>query len=65
MDTLLSLEPVNTTHNVPALRCLYDQVESNKRGLKSLGVESDTYGTLLLKKLQSISFPFEQRLVLA
>ena len=64
MDTLLSLEPVNTTHNVPALRRLYDQVEANKRGLKSLGVESDTYGTLLLPMLTK-KLPAELRLVIS
>ena len=51
MDTLLSLEQVSSPHNLPALRRMYDQVESNKRGLHSLGVEAETYGALLLPLL--------------
>ena len=64
MDILLSLEPVNSSSNVTSLRRLYDQVESNKRGLKSLGVEADTYGTLLLPMLTK-KLPAELRLVIS
>ena len=45
--TLVNLEAVTSAHNVKGLSRLYDTVESNVRSLKSLGVESSTYGTLL------------------
>ena len=51
MDILLSLEPVTSQHNLRGLRHLYDLVESQVRGLKSLGVESSSYGSLLLSVL--------------
>ena len=45
MDTLLNLEPVTSQHNLTSIRRLYDQIEAN---LRSLGVTSDTYTSLLL-----------------
>ena len=47
MDALMNLEPVVTSRNLKALRQLYDKVESHIRCLRSLGVESESYGTLL------------------
>ena len=64
IDTLLSLEQVSSPHNISALRRLYDQVESNKRGLHSLGVEAETYGTLLLPLLTK-KLPAELRLAIS
>ena len=56
MDILLHLDPVAST-SARALRHLYDRIEANVRGLKSLGVDSETYGSLLspvlLNKLPS------------
>ena len=46
MDILLHLDPVAST-SARALRHLYDRIEANVRGLKSLGVDSETYGSLL------------------
>ena len=46
MDILLNLKPV-VSNSAKALRHLYDRVEGNIRGLKSLGVDSGTYGSLL------------------
>ena len=55
MDVLLKSEAISSQHDLKGLRCLYDTVESQVRGLKSLGVESSSYGSLLssvlLKKL--------------
>ena len=48
MDTLLNLESVTSQHNLTSIRRLYDQIEANIRGLRSLGVTSDTYASLLL-----------------
>ena len=47
MDTLLHLDAVTSQGNVRSLRKLYDVVETHVHGLKSLGVNSDTYGSLL------------------
>ena len=55
MDALLSTEAVTSAHNLKGLRHLHDTVESHIRSLKTLGVTSDSYGSLLspvlLKKL--------------
>ena len=61
MDILLKTEAVSLHHN---LRHLYDIVESQVRGLKSLGVESSSYGSILfLVLLQKL--PPELRLILS
>ena len=64
MEVLMSLEPVMSSQNLSGLRRLYDTVETNIRGLKSLGVDRESYGTLLspviLKKL-----PHDLRLIIS
>ena len=56
MDIILHIDPVAST-SLRALRHLFDRIEANVRGLKSLGVDSETYGSLLspvlLNKLPS------------
>lgn len=47
MDTLLYLDAVTSQGNVRSLRKLYYVVETQVRGLKSLGVNSNTYSSLL------------------
>ena len=47
MDVLLNMEPVTSPQNVKGLRHLYDLVESHFRSLKSLGVTSDSYSSVL------------------
>ena len=51
IDILLNVEPVMSQYNLKGLRHLYDLVESNIWGLKSLGVLPDSYGSLLLSVL--------------
>ena len=51
MDALMNLEAVTSSNNLKALRRLYDQVELHTRSLKSLGVESSSYGGLLASVL--------------
>ena len=51
MDLLINLDAVNSSQNLKGLCRLYDTIESNVRSLKSLGVASDTYGTLLASAL--------------
>ena len=57
MDILMNIEPVTSSRDLKALRKLHDLVESHVRSLKALGVEADTYGSLLtsviLNKLPS------------
>ena len=47
----INLDAVNSSQNLKGLRRLYDTIESNVRSLKSLGVTSNTYGTLLASVL--------------
>ncbi len=64
MDLLLNLEPVTGAHQLRNLRRLYDSVETHVRSLKSLGVESETYGTLLASVLLN-KLPQELRLIVS
>lgn len=47
MSKLLTLTPVKKSSDIAALRSLYDECEIPIRSLESLGVHSDTYGSLL------------------
>ena len=55
MDQLLNVNPVTSGNNLAGLRHLFDTTETHIRGLKSLGVTANSYGSLLssvlLKKL--------------
>ena len=64
MDLLLNLEPVSAAHQLKNLRRLYDSVETHVRSLKSLGVDSKTYGTLLTSVLLN-KLPQELRLIVS
>ena len=47
MDAMLSVRSVSSCGDMKGLRSLFDQVSSNLRSLKSLGVRSEAYGSLL------------------
>ncbi len=64
MEVLLSLEAVVSDSNWRALRHLYDTVESQIRGLNSMGVKSETYGALLSSVMLG-KLPQEIRLFLS
>lgn len=64
MDMLLNIDAVTSQHNLKGLRHLYDVVESQVRGLKSLGVSADTYGSLLSSVLMN-KLPQELRLIIS
>ena len=55
MDALMSTESVTSSQNLKGLQHLHDTVESHIRSLKTLGVTSESYGSLLapvlMKKL--------------
>ena len=53
MDILINLNAVTAHNNIKALRQLYDSIETQVRGLKALGIESDSYGSLLSSVLMS------------
>ena len=53
MEMLLNVDAVTTQYNLKELRHLYDTVESQVRGLKSLGVSAETYGRLLVLVLMN------------
>ena len=44
METLLNLNAVAGEHDVRGLRRLFDEVGTNVRRLKALGVERESYG---------------------
>ena len=48
IEQLMRLESVSSEHHLVELRRLYDRTESNIRGLKTLGVAADAYGTLFI-----------------
>ena len=64
MDILLNVETVTSSNNLKGLRHLYDTVEAQVRGLKSLGVSAESYGSLLSSVLMN-KLPQELRLILS
>ena len=60
MDILINLEVV-TAYNLKGLRNLFDKIETQVRGLKSLGVPFSTYGNLLSSILMT-KLPHDLRL---
>ena len=64
MDALLKIETVTSDTNLKSLRHLYDVVEAQVRGLKALGVASNSYGSLLSSVLLN-KIPKEIRLIIS
>ena len=64
MEALLSLDAVPSDTNLKALRHLYDAIESQVRGLKSMGVTPETYGSLLSSVVVA-KIPPEIRLIIS
>lgn len=64
MEVLLSVKAVASDTHLKALRRLYDKIETQVRGLQSLGVSSDSYGSLLSSVVLS-KVPQEIRLVIS
>ena len=62
MEGLLSLPAVSSQHEVRGVRHLYDAVESHVRGLRALGVSTESYGGMLTSILMS-KLPAEIRLI--
>ncbi|CAB3979174.1 PREDICTED: uncharacterized protein LOC107346460, partial [Paramuricea clavata] len=64
MDALLKLEGTTCNTDVNKIRRVYDSIEVHVRGLKTLGVESEQYGTLLVPIILS-KVPEDLRLILS
>ena len=64
MDALVNLEAVTSQYNLKGIRHLYDVVESQVRGLKSLRVSAESYGSLLTSVLMN-KLPQELRLIVS
>ena len=66
MDALMNLEAVTSDKNLKDLRhiYMYDLTEAHVRSLRSLGIESATYGALLSPVLLS-KLPPELRLIVS
>ena len=64
MDILLNLNAVLLQHNLKGLRHLFDLVESHVRGLKSLGILPEAYGSLLSSVLTN-KLPSEFHLIIS
>ena len=62
MDILLNVSPV-TNQDTRKLRELYDPLESHVRSLKSLGIPSNSYGSLLSSIIMN-KLPQELRLII-
>ena len=63
MDILLNVSPV-TNQDTRKLRELYDTLESHIRSLKSLGIPSNSYGSLLSSIIMN-KLPQELRLIIS
>ena len=64
MEALMSIEAVTSNSNLPALRHLYDTLETHIRGLQSLGIPQSSYGALLSPVLLT-KLPQETKLILS
>ena len=64
MEILMNLDTVSSHHNLRAVRHLFDVVEANIRGLRGLGVPSESYGGLLSSILMT-KLPPELRLCIS
>ena len=64
MDTLMNMDAISSDQHVGDLRKLYDNTEAHVRSLKSLGIETASYGALLTPVLLA-KLPPELRLIVS
>ena len=62
IDKLLSIPPVASTSNVEGLREVYNKIETYARNLKTLDVEKEKYGPILISIVMS-KIPSEIKLI--
>ena len=63
IDALLKLQ-ASSSGDIRSIRRLYDTIESHIRGLKTLGVKSESYGCLLVPVIMN-KIPEEMRLIVS
>ena len=64
MEELLNLPAVCDIHKVSKIRQLYNSIETHIRILRNLGIDSSSYGSLLVPLILS-KIPEEMRLIVA
>lgn len=64
MEALLKLPPIASQTNLKSIRHFFDTVESHVRSLKSLGVPTESYGSLLSSIIMG-KLPSELRLMVS
>ena len=64
MEALLKLPIVSSVHETKKLRDLYHKIEINFRSLKALGIESESFGNLLVPVVME-KIPSELRLIIS
>ena len=64
MDALMNMDAISSDRHVRDLRKLYDNTEAHVRSLKSLGIETASYGALLTPVLLA-KLPPELRLIVS
>ena len=57
MEILMTIEPVTSSRDLKALRKLHDPVESHVRSLSAIGVNPESYGSLLVPVLLNMLPP--------
>jgi len=64
MENLLGVDSIVSQHNLRGLRHLHDTIESQIRGLRSLGIPATSYDSLLSSVLMT-ELPQEFRLIVS
>ena len=64
MDTVVKFYKVKSMEDLEALRKLYNDIENCIRNLKSLKIESSTYGYLLIPLLKE-KIPNELKMIIS
>ena len=64
IDSILKMQPLHYNAEIARVRKFYDTVETHCRGLKALGVESSSYGTVLVNILLQ-RLPDEIKLIIS
>ena len=64
MEILVNINKVKNMENLEALRKLYNDIENCMRNLKSLKIESSTYGYLLIPLLKE-KIPDELNMIIS
>ena len=63
MEALLQLPAATSVNDIKKIRAIYDRVEANVRGLESIGIAPDTFGSLLVPVMMN-KLPEELRLII-